>query len=154
MSSRTTLKAALETGDTITQAALYDVIDSLAHVSEDAIATDSEVTTAVEAARYMALVTDATTARTLVLTDAGKYLSFTSSSAVNVVVPPQASVAWVADTEIVLEQAGTGQVTIVAGSGVTINSSLTLKTNARYSIIALKRTASNVWTLGGDRAAS
>lgn len=154
MSSRSTLKAAFETGDTITQAALVDLIDSLAHVSEDALATDAEVTAAIAAAAYMAIVTETTTARTLALTDAGKYIACTNSSPVTVTVPPQASVAWVADTEIVIEQSGTGQVTVAAGSGVTINSSMTLKTNTQYSIIALKRTASNTWTLGGDRALS
>lgn len=43
MSSRATLKAALTTGSTITQAKLDDLIDSLAHVSEDGLATDAEL---------------------------------------------------------------------------------------------------------------
>ena len=91
-------------------------------------------------------------AYTLVLADAGKYKRYTNTVATTVTVPPQSSVTWVADTEIYFEQSNTGQITIAAGSGVTLVSSETLKTFARYSVIALKRTAENEWTLTGERA--
>jgi hypothetical protein len=96
-----------------------------------------------------ATVTDATTARTLALTDARKYIRCTSSSSVSVTVPPQASVAWAADTEIVVERAGTGSLTIVAGSGVTLVSPRTLVADVRYSCVTLKRIASDTWVVGG-----
>jgi hypothetical protein len=101
---------------------------------------------------YSAVRTQSGTTYTLVLGDAGDYIQTTSTTAVTITVPPQSSVAWAADTEIYFEQNNTGQITIAAGSGVTINSSETLKSFARYSVIALKRVAENVWTLTGERA--
>jgi len=101
---------------------------------------------------YSAVRTQSGTTYTLVIGDAGDYIQTTSTTAVTITVPPQSSVAWAADTEIYFEQNNTGQLTIAAGSGVTINSSETLKTFARYSVIALKRVAEDVWTLTGERA--
>lgn len=103
-------------------------------------------------ASYSAVRTQSGTSYTLVLGDAGDYIQTTSTTAVTITVPPQSSVAWVADTEIYFEQNNTGQITIAAGSGVTINSSETLKSFARYSVLALKRVASDTWTLTGERA--
>ena len=103
-------------------------------------------------ASYSAVRTQSGTTYTLVIGDAGDYIQTTSTTAVTITVPPQSSVAWAADTEIYFEQNNTGQLTIAAGSGVTINSSETLKTFARYSVIALKRVAEDVWTLTGERA--
>jgi hypothetical protein len=101
---------------------------------------------------YSVVENFSSTAYTLVLADAGKYKRYTNTVATTVTVPPQSSVTWVADTEIYFEQSNTGQITIAAGSGVTVVSSETLKTFARYSVIALKRTAENEWTLTGERA--
>jgi hypothetical protein len=101
---------------------------------------------------YSVVENFSTTPYTLVLGDAGKYKRYTNTVATTVTVPPQSSVTWVADTEIYFEQSNTGQITIAAGSGVTVVSSETLKTFARYSVIALKRTAENEWTLTGERA--
>jgi len=103
-------------------------------------------------ASYSAVRTQSGTTYTLVLGDAGDYIQTTSTTAVTITVPTQASVTWAADTEIYFEQNNTGQITLVGASGVTINSSETLKTFARYSVVALKRVASDVWTLTGERA--
>jgi hypothetical protein len=91
------------------------------------------------------------TSLTLALGHAGDYIRTTAATAVTITVPPQASVAWIDDTEILLEQAGAGQVTFTTGAGVVINSSETLKTQKQYSVVALKRASSNVWTLFGER---
>ena len=101
---------------------------------------------------YSTVRTQSGTTYTLVLGDAGDYIQTTSTTAVTITVPLQSSVAWAADTEIYFEQNNTGQITIAGASGVTINSSETLKSFARYSVIALKRVAENVWTLTGERA--
>jgi uncharacterized protein YdeI (BOF family) len=103
-------------------------------------------------ASYSTVRTQSGTTYTLVLGDAGDYIQTTSTTAVTITVPTQASVTWAADTEIYFEQNNTGQITFVGASGVTINSSETLKTFARYSVVALKRVAENVWTLTGERA--
>jgi hypothetical protein len=101
---------------------------------------------------YSAVRTQSGTSYTLVLGDAGDYIQTTSTTAVTITVPNQVTVTWAADTEIYFEQNNTGQITFVGASGVTINSSETLKTFARYSVVALKRVASDVWTLTGERA--
>lgn len=103
-------------------------------------------------ASYSTVRTQSGTSYTLVLGDAGDYIQTTSTTAVTITVPTQASVTWAADTEIYFEQNNTGQITFLGASGVTINSSETLKTFARYSVVALKRVAENVWTLTGERA--
>jgi hypothetical protein len=92
-----------------------------------------------------------TSGRALVAGDHLNYIRNTSATAVTYTVPPQSSVSWVDNAEIVFEQAGAGQITIAAGSGVTINSSETLKSGQQYAVIGLKRVASDVWTLTGER---
>jgi len=108
-----------------------------------ALSSNTEIATVVD---------NANTSFTLALTDAGEYIRCTAATAITITVPPQSSVTWLADTEIYFEQNNTGQITIAAGAGVTINSSETLKSFARYSVIALKRVASDTWTLIGARA--
>ncbi len=81
-----------------------------------------------------------------------KYLVVNSSSNVNITVPASASYDTYA--EFVIEQRGAGAVTVVAASGVTINTSETLVSGGQYSVMGLKRTASNVYTLTGERQAS
>jgi hypothetical protein len=100
---------------------------------------------------YSVVRTQGGTSYTLVLGDAGDYIQTTSTTAVTITVPPQSSVTWLADTEIFFEQNNTGQLTIAGGTGVSITSSETLKTAGRYSVIALKRVASDVWNLTGER---
>lgn len=86
---------------------------------------------------------------TLVLADAGKWIRMDNASANNLTVPPNSSVAFPVGTEIHVEQKGAGQTTIVAGSGVTINTSETLKLAARYAVATIKKVASDEWTLIG-----
>ena len=120
-------------------------------LSTDGSGTLSWATASGGGASYSTVRTQSGTTYTLVLGDAGDYIQTTSTTAVTITVPLQSSVAWVADTEIYFEQNNTGQITIAGASGVTINSSETLKTAGRYSVIALKRVASDTWTLTGER---
>jgi hypothetical protein len=89
---------------------------------------------------------------TLTSSHTTKYLVVDSASNVNLTVP--ASASYDANAEFVIEQRGAGAVTIVAASGVTINTSETLISGGQYAVIGLKRTASNVYTLTGERQAS
>ena len=98
--------------------------------------------------------TETTGARTLALSDAYKYIRCTSTTAVTITVPLQSSVAWEAHTEILFEQAGTGQITLTGASGVTVNSRTTAKSSGQFAVIGLKRVAENIWTVVGDRATS
>jgi hypothetical protein len=100
---------------------------------------------------YFIVVTSSATNITLSLAESGDYFRTTAATAVGIQVPPQSSVAWPSNTEIMFEQAGAGQITFTTGSGVTINSSETLKTQKQYSVVGLKRVASDIWTLTGER---
>ena len=81
-----------------------------------------------------------------------KYLVVDSASAVSITVPASASYDTYA--EFVIEQRGAGVITVVADTGVTINSTETLKSSGQYSVIGLKRTNTNVYTLTGEREAT
>jgi len=100
---------------------------------------------------FLFVTSTSSTSLTLDLTHAGAYLRTTSATAVDITVPPTSSVNWATDTEILFEQAGAGQVTFLTGSGVVINSSETLKTQKQYSVVGIKYTSSDIWTLIGER---
>jgi len=91
------------------------------------------------------------TTYTLVLTDAGKIVTCSNASAITLTVPPNSSVAFPTNSRIDLLQYGVGQVTIAAGSGVTIYSSGSkLKLTGQYSGATLWKKASDTWVLIGD----
>ncbi|WP_341304736.1 hypothetical protein [Pseudomonas sp. TMP25] len=96
-------------------------------------------------------ITDATTARTLGLADANAYIRVTNVAASTVTVPPQASVAWLADTEVHIRRAAAGNLTIAAGAGVSLNapSRGTLVMTDRMSV-TLKRVGTDVWDVIGQ----
>jgi hypothetical protein len=92
-------------------------------------------------------VQDATTARTLTADDDKVNVEFTSASAVTVTVNadvlPENSITY-------LTQGGAGQVTVVAGAGLTIDYSDSLKTRTQESMIGLKQIQPNKFELFGD----
>jgi hypothetical protein len=98
-------------------------------------------------------VVTSATGRTLALTDNLAYIRSTSSSGVTFTIPPQSSVAWHDDTEIVFEQTGAGQITIAPGAGVTLNTSETALSGQQWAVMGLKRVAEDEWTLTGERQA-
>jgi hypothetical protein len=91
------------------------------------------------------------TTYTLVLSDKGKLVENTNASAVTTTVPPNSSVAFPINSIVYLAQGGAGQLTVAAGSGVTLKPS-TVKTRTQDSIIALVKTATNTWRAMGDLA--
>ena len=96
------------------------------------------------------------TTYTLVSGDVGKLVTLTNSAAIAVTVPT--GIASVGQ-RIDLAQLGAGQVTVGAGSGVTINSTPTAKLRTQYSAATLICTATTAtptatFLLVGDLAAS
>lgn len=91
-------------------------------------------------------------AYTPVLADAGKYLTFTSPSPVTVTVPANSDVAFPIGTDIAIEQSDIGQVSVVAATGVTINTAygFNLKTGGQYAVASLKKTGTDTWTAFGN----
>lgn len=90
-----------------------------------------------------------TASYTLVLSDVSKLVTMDNASANNLTVPPNASVAIPINTQILVQQIGAGQTTIVAGSGVTINSYAGLKLMGQWAMCVLIKTGTNTWTAGG-----
>lgn len=94
------------------------------------------------------------TTDTLVLTDAGRAVDFTSLSNITVTVPNSSTVAYPTNTLIALYQLSTGQISLSPAGGVTINHpSLTTKSRAQWSVIFLRYRGSNLWVVSGDLAA-
>lgn len=98
----------------------------------------------------IALVTG--TAITLSISDIGKWLRFTSSSLVTLTVPTTALAALPIGTTLNGIQAGSGKVSIVGSSGVTINKPATHNTSTRtqFSTFMLIKVADAEWDLIGD----
>jgi hypothetical protein len=88
-----------------------------------------------------------TTSYTLVLTDAGKQVTMTSSSATTITVPANATVAFAVGAKIQLINLGAGVITIAGTGAATIyNSTLDLSLN-QYAVGTLYKTATDTWVL-------
>jgi hypothetical protein len=90
------------------------------------------------------------TTYTFVLGDAAKYVRFNNVAAISATIPPNSSVAFPTGTQIHLRQVSTGQLSVVAGSGVTINTPETLKLRAAKSTATIIKVATDTWDLLGD----
>jgi hypothetical protein len=92
------------------------------------------------------------TARTLALADANKFLDSSSASAITFTIPLNATVAFPLNTEIAFSAAGAGQVTVAGTGGVTLQipSGLTARTRIQYSVIRVKKIATDTWRVFGD----
>lgn len=92
------------------------------------------------------------TTYTLVLTDVAKVISMSNAAAITLTVPTNASVAFPTGTQILVYQAGAGQIT-VSGAGVTLRSSGSrLKTFGQYAVIGLLKIATDEWVVFGNTA--
>ncbi len=91
---------------------------------------------------------------TTVLTDDGKLITVSNASANTLTIPPNSSVAYGIGTQINIAQLGAGQVTITAGSGVTLNSAgAKLKLSAQYAVATCVKTDTNTWFVCGSLSA-
>lgn len=89
------------------------------------------------------------TTYTFVAGDAGKLVTFGSSSATTVTVPQNSSVAFAVGTKIDCVQVGAGKVTF--SSSATINSKSGNKSiNGQYVAVTLLKTDTDTWLLIGD----
>jgi hypothetical protein len=91
------------------------------------------------------------TTYTLVAADAGKIVTCTNASAITVTVPAS---TFSAGQSVIIGQGGAGQVTLAAGSGMTLHTTTTLKSKAQYARIAVMFDSASVGTVIGERAAS
>ena len=93
--------------------------------------------------------TVAGTTRTLTKDDNNKHIVFTSNSDVLVAVAAQASSAFFDNTEIRIEQNGTGKLTITGIGDLVFRSPLgsPVETTTRYQVLTLRRTGVNQWVI-------
>lgn len=91
---------------------------------------------------------------TLRLRDGGWRFRMTSESAVSIIVQPFSVVPFTLPFSAQFLQEGAGQITFVAGAGVTIRSPETLKTAKQYATVVLTMDDTDVWTLAGYLEAS
>jgi len=94
------------------------------------------------------------TTYTLALTDQVKLVSCSNAAAITLTVPPNSSVAFPTGSQIIVYQAGAGQVTITAGAGVTIRSNGTkLKLTGQYAVATLIKIGTDEWVAAGNLSA-
>jgi hypothetical protein len=120
--------------------------------------TAAQVLTAAEqnalATAMIAINAQTGTTYTTVLTDDGKLITCDNASSIALTIPPNSSVAYGIGTQLNIAQLGAGQTTIVAGSGVTLNSAgAKLKLSAQYAVATCVKTDTNTWFVVGNLSA-
>ncbi len=120
--------------------------------------TAGQILTAAEldavATAMIAINAQTGTTYTTVLADDGKFITCSNAASISVTIPPNSSVAYGIGTQINFAQLGAGQVTLVAGSGVTLNSSgAKLKLKDQYSVVTCVKTDTNTWFVVGNLSA-
>ena len=102
-------------------------------------------------ATAMIAINAQTASYTAVLTDDGKLITMSNASANTFTVPPNSSVAFGIGTQLNIAMLGAGQTSLVAGSGVTLNSDgAKLKLNAQYAVATCVKTDTNTWFVVGN----
>ena len=92
------------------------------------------------------IITEATTARTLVLSDTNQYIRCTNASQTTITVPLESSVAWTAGAVVYFRRDTTaGAIQLVGASGVTINNFATAATVLADNNFAIKKVGTNIW---------
>lgn len=99
----------------------------------------------------LALATETGVNRDASASDIGALVQMDNAAANTLTIP--AGIAQ-AGAQIHVEQIGAGQTSIVAGTGVTVNTAATLKLRARFSVATLICKGGDVWTLTGDLEAA
>lgn len=142
--------------DAVVTAKIQDGAVTAAKLASDSVTQAKIADRAVGSAEMDNLTLNAQTGTTytLVLADAHKLVTLSNASAITCTVPPNSSVAFETGDQVNLLQLGAGQVTIAAGSGVTIRSEGSkLKLKGQYAIATLVKIASDEWVALGNLSA-
>lgn len=99
------------------------------------------------------VTTTQTGSYTLALTDDGTIVQMNVAGANNLTVPLNSSVAFPIGTQIIIQQQGAGQTTIVAAGGVTLNATPGLKLRAQNSGAVCIKYSTDAWFVFGDLSA-
>jgi microcompartment protein CcmK/EutM len=153
-SSDITIAGSPSAGDLIVAEVTRVVGDANDTMTEDAKLIGVTIHYTASVSSQVSINAQTGTTYTTVLTDASKLVTLNNASAITLTIPPNSSVAYPVGTKIDLLQIGAGQVTVAGGSGVTVNSTPTLKLRAQYSGATCIQYAADTWILAGDLAAS
>jgi hypothetical protein len=116
--------------------------------------TDVSTTAAIDLGKLADISTSAQTASyTLVLADKNKLVEMSVASGNTLTVPPNSSVAFPVGSQIRVLQTNTGQCTLTAGAGVTINGTPGLKLRTQWASATLIKRATDTWVAVGDLSA-
>ena len=94
-----------------------------------------------------------TASYTLVLDDKNKMVEISNTSATTLTIPADNSVNFATGATIVILQTNTGQITLTAGAGVTLNTTPGAKLRTQWSSATLVKRAANTWVALGDLSA-
>lgn len=143
------------TGDVVAASGDYDA-EQVSYDNTASGLSASDVQAAVDelaagkADKLIAINAQSGTSYTLVAGDAGGYVRFDNASPIALTVPPNSAVAYAVGTMISVRQAGVGQLSLIEGSGVTINTPQTLKLSGQGAAATLIKVSTNTWDLVGD----
>lgn len=115
-------------------------------------ATGPQGATGAESAAYT-LNAQTGTGYSLVLGDAGQFITLTNAAAITLTVPDNATVAFPIGTRISFAQMGAGQVTVAPSGGVTINADPGLSIATQYGGAELVKLGTDTWLLVGRLSA-
>ena len=87
---------------------------------------------------------------TLVLADAGRFITVSAAGSSTVTIPLNSSVGFGLGTKIVIARIGAGAVAIAGAVGVTVNATPGLNLRAQYSAATCIQIALNSWLVLGD----
>jgi hypothetical protein len=87
------------------------------------------------------------------LTERDSLIEVASSSATTITIPADSAVNYPVGTALDILQTSTGQVTIAAGAGVTVNATPGLKLRTQWSSATLFKRSTNLWVVYGDLSA-
>jgi hypothetical protein len=96
------------------------------------------------------VITDATTARAISLTDASAYIRMNNAAANTVTLPSDATAAIPVGSRIFVERMGAGATSFVAGGGATVSTPASLILRAQFSLGIATKVAANTWVVDGD----
>lgn len=135
--------------------AALNTLDELAAALGDDANFASTVTTSLagKVASYTPIIPKTAAYTLSLLSERDSLIEVGSASAVSVTIPPDSAVNYPIGTSVDILQTSTGQVTIAAGAGVTVNATPGLKLRTQWSSASLLKRAANTWIVMGDLTA-
>jgi hypothetical protein len=122
--------------------------------SNSVILTNKTLTSPTVNSPIINVATNAQTASySLVLSDSSKIVEVSVGSANTLTIPTNASQAFPIGTQILILQTNTGQTTLTAAAGVTVNATPGLKLRTQWSSAVLVKRATDTWVALGDLVA-